>query len=799
MLNRFGLVAALLLCLSFGAYAQTDNAIIKGFVYDRSSGEPMIFTNVVLTGTQFAVQTDVNGYFSFTQIPEGSYTLFTTVMGYDTSRISITVKPGDLITKKIFLNRADRVLKGVEVSARKVEKTTQINAGTTSVTAREIKLMPSAGGEPDIAQYLQVVPGVVFTGDQGGQLYIRGGAPSQTGILLDGVTIYNPFHQIGLFSVFETDAIRNVDIQSAGFNAQYGNRTSAILDVRTKDGNKNRTSGKVSVSPLMARAMLEGPISKPKNEGGAGFTYLLAAKHSYFDKTSTSIYGGLGEPFKSSLPYSFTDLYGKLTFNGDNGSKINVFGFNFDDKAKAIDPDSLTEAASIGWKATGGGTTFVITPGNSSALINGRFAYSKYSLSYKEADFVAMPGSAYDGTRTSGIEGFEGGIDFTYYMPRYSQLKYGLEVSGLHTALDYLNENGNTVALDRRNTSAALFVMFRKNFGDKFIFEPGFRLQYYSAISALSPEPRLGMKYNVSRNVRLKAAGGLYSQNIISTKSDRDIVNFFTGFILSPDEPVENITGEELNKNLQKAYHALGGIEVDIQNVELNLEPWYKSFYQHIELSRIKITTGNFTSGEGTAKGIDLSARYNRNRVYLWGVVSYQEILYQTLVLKDNVVRIDDKGNQLFQKEVQSYAPPFDRRINVNLMAAYTAGAKKDWEISARYNVGSPFPFTQTQGFYENLTLLGPNNPLDQNINTQNGSTGILYATQINGGRLSWYHRLDFSVRKRFTLSQYSNIETTLSATNVYDRQNIFYVSRISGTRVYQLPVFPSLNVTWNF
>ena len=574
MQKRFGLLAVLLLAISFGAFAQ-GGGTIKGFVYDRATGEPMIFTNVVLEGTRYAGQTDVNGYFSITQIPEGTYTLFTTLLGFDTAKTSVTVKPGDIITKKLFLAPSQRTLKGVEISARRIEKTTQINAGTTTVTPREIKLMPSAGGEPDIAQYLQVVPGVVFTGDQGGQLYIRGGAPSQTGILLDGVTIYNPFHQIGLFSVFETDAIRNVDVQSAGFNAQYGNRTSAILDVRTKDGNKNRLAGKVSASPLMARAMLEGPIVKPKREGAAGSTFLIAAKHSYFDKTSKSIYGGLGEPFKSSLPYAFTDLYGKVSLNGDNGSKLNLFGFNFTDKAKAINPTTLREDASIDWNAFGTGTTFVVTPGNSSALINGRLAYSKYRIDYKEADFIQIPGSSYDGTRSSGIEGFEGGIDFTYYFPGYSQLKYGIEVSGLHTSLDYLNENGNAVSLDRRNTSAALFMIFRKNFGDKLIFEPGVRLQYYSALSKISPEPRLGLKYNVTSFLRLKAAGGLYSQNIISTKSDRDVVNFFTGFILSPDEAVTNTDFQTVQTNLQTAYHALGGIEVDIRNVELNLEPWY--------------------------------------------------------------------------------------------------------------------------------------------------------------------------------------------------------------------------------
>lgn len=783
MQKRSGLLACLLLCLSLSAFAQSG--IIKGFVYERSSGEPMIFTNVILMDTKFAVQTDVNGYFSMTQVPEGTYTLFTTVIGYDTAKTTVTIKPGEVVSKKIFLVRRERQLKGVEVSARKVEKITQIGAGTTSVTPREMKLMPSAGGEPDIAQYLQVVPGVVFTGDQGGQLYIRGGAPSQTGILLDGVTIYNPFHSIGLYSVFETDAIRNVDVQSAGFNAQYGNRTSAILDVRTKDGNKNRLSGKVSASPIMSRAMLEGPLVKPQKEGGASATFLLSAKYSYLDKTSKSIYGGLGEPFKSGLPYNFTDLYGKVTINGDNGSKLNLFGFNFDDKANVLQPELHTEIANMHWRGTGGGATFVVTPGSSSALINGRFAYSKYNIDYKEANYIPAPGSSSDGTRNSGIDGFEAGLDFTYYLPKYSQLKYGIEVNSFHTSLDYFNSIGNTTTLDRRHTSAAVFVMYRKNFGEKFIFEPGFRAQYYSALSTVSPEPRLGMKYNITKNIRLKAAGGLYSQNIISTKSDRDVVNLFTGFVLSPDVEIKNTSGERVPNNLQTAYHALGGIEVDVKAVEFNLEPWYKKFTQIIELNRDKLfpSDPDFQAGYANAKGLDLSARYNQNRVYLWGVVSYQNVTYTT---------IDAKGLK------QTYPPPFDARWNINLLASYTAGKKKDWEFSTRFNVRSAFPFTQTQGYYENLNM-APGGHIDQDPVTQNGQIAILYADAINGGRLSWYHRLDISARKRFIFTQYSNLETTLSISNVYDRNNIFYVDRIANTRVYQLPVFPSLNVTWNF
>lgn len=687
-----GICLPVLITVLFIQAAQAQTGTIKGFVYDKESGEPMIFTNVLLKGTTRGGQTDVNGYFAIEQVPAGSYTLFTSLIGYDSFQTTITVKENQIINKKIFLKQADLELDDVVISARKTEKVTQINAGSITVTPRDMKMLPSTGGEPDIAQYLQVVPGVIFTGDQGGQLYIRGGSPTQTGILLDGITIYNPFHSIGLYSVFETDAIRNVEIQTAGFNAQYGNRTSAIVDVTTKDGNKNRHSGKLSISPLMARALVEGPIAKAKTEGGSSVTYLLSVKHSYLDKTSKAIYGSLGEPFNTGLPYSFTDLYGKVTINADNGSKLNFFGFNFDDKAKSIKPGTDIVNAEFDWQATGGGATFVLTPGTSSALIKGRFAYSRYNIGANELTFRE---------RNSSIEGFEGGIDFTYFFPGYSQIKYGIEVSGMHTELDYVNSLGLTTQLDRRNTLGSVFVMYRKNFGEKFIFEPGFRVQYYSSLAVFTPEPRLGMKYNISPNIRLKAAGGLYSQNILSTKSDRDIVNFFNGFVLSPDQTIPNTEGQRVNSNLQRSYHALAGIEVDIKSVELNLEPWYKNFYQNIELSRIKVNVqdADFTSGVGIARGIDLSARYSKKRIFLWGVVSYQKINYETLVLEGNKITsvrgANGQTSLVGVTNVANYPPPFDRRVNVNLLASYTAGKKKDWEISARYNLGSPFPFTQ--------------------------------------------------------------------------------------------------------
>ncbi len=786
MRKSIGLVAAFIFLFFSVAIAQSHDGTVKGFVYDKKTGEPLINTTIRVANGKTGVQTDVNGYFSIT-LPSGSYTMLITSLGYDSSSMTVNLLPETVVSKKILLSQKETELKSIEVSGRKTEKITHINTGVTNISPRELKLLPSAGGEPDIAQYLQVIPGVVFTGDQGGQLYIRGGSPAQTGIYLDGVTIYSPFHSIGLFSVFETEAIRNVDVYTAGFGAQYGNRTSAIVDIHTKDGNKNEMSGIVSVSPIMSRALLEGPLVKSKKNPGAGITYLVTAKSSYLDQTSKSIYGGFGEPYSSGLPYKFTDVYGKVTFSGDNGSKLNVFGFDFDDHANLLNDTTHQNIADYHWTAKGAGATFVVSPGSSSSLIDGKFAYSNYNISLNQTNtpLDTLP-------RTSQINGFEAAINFTYFLPNYSQLKYGVEVSGFHTALSYYTQPGISVLDNGQSTLAGMYFLFRHNFSSKFIIEPSIRLQYYSELNKLSPEPRLGIKYNISDNVRLKAATGIYSQNIISTKSDQDIVNLFSGFLLSPDQQIRDVNGNTVKTNLQTAYHLVGGIEVDVQRVEFNLEPWVKYFGQVDELNRNKmqVADADFVAASGLAKGVDLSAKYTYDRIYLWGAMGAQSVNYTS---------IDSKGN------TQTYPTPFDTRFNANAVASYTLGKKKDWDVSARFNIHSPFPFTQTQGFYEaqpDLPLGSPPNPNALNSSnpaTRNGGLGVIYADQINGGRLSWYHRLDLSVKKKFPLTKKTKLEATFAVTNVYDRQNVFYVNRITNEITYQLPIFPSINLTYSF
>ncbi|MCB0704219.1 MAG: TonB-dependent receptor, partial [Saprospiraceae bacterium] len=131
------------------------------------------------------------------------------------------------------------------------------------------------------------------------------------------------------------------------------------------------------------------------------------------------------------------------------------------------------------------------------------------------------------------------------------------------------------------------------------------------------------------------------------------------------------------------------------------------------------------------------------------------------------------------------------------LLATKTFGENDEWEASFRWNFGSPFPFTQTQGFYGTIDFLTEG--LDTDPTTVNPDLGILYASERNGGRLSPYHRMDVSLTRIFTLSKYSSLEIVASSTNVYNRQNIFYIDRTTTEKVYQLPILPSLTVRFKF
>lgn len=749
---------------------------VRGFVYEEESGEPAMFSNIFLEGTTFGSSSDVNGFFLISRIPAGSYILKVTYLGFDTIAIPVVLEENKILDKKFYLKKSSVELETVTISGERIAARTETRTSVVKITPKDIKQIPSIGGQADIAQYLQVVPGVVFTGDQGGQFYIRGGSPIQNKVLLDGMMVYNPFHSIGLFSVFETDLIRSADIYTGGFNADHGGRISSVMDITTKDGNKKRISGSVGASTFGARVVLEGPIVKQKSPDKGSSSFILSVKNSYLEETSKIFYDYIDE---DGLPFNFLDIYGKVSINGANGSKVSLFGFNFTD-----DVNDYKSISDFGWESYGGGVNFVVIPGKSLVLIEGRFAYSEYT---------SIINSTTLNHRSSTIGGFNGGLDFTYFIGK-DELKYGLEVEGYRTEYELTNFVGSKIEQIENTTQLGIYLKYKSILG-KFILEPGLRVQWYASLAEVSPEPRLAVKYNVTDNFRLKFAGGFYSQNLIAATSDRDVVNLFSGFLSGPENLPYTFNGEDVTSKLQKSRHLILGTEIDLsRNLSLNLEGYYKYFPQLTNINRFKIydesnkppegasdvETKDFIIETGQAYGVDMVLKYDYKKIYFWFVYSlgYVERTYED---KDGVMI--------------TYNPHFDRRHNINMILSYVTGERKQWEFSARWNFGTGFPFTQVQGFYEHLIF---SDGINSEYITENGQLGVIYGDLFQG-RLPTYHRLDIDMKRNFFISANTKLVANISITNVYNRKNIFYVDLITSEIVYQLPFMPSLGINLYF
>ena len=745
--------------LSVCLFGQTG--VIRGFVYNESNGEPVMFSNVYVEKTLMGAATDENGYFTITNVPAGNLVLIVTAVGYDTVKKNLNLKAEEYKNLKLYIKESTYLLDVVDITADKEVRRTEVKTAVVNVTPKQINKIPAVGGQADIAQYLQVLPGVIFTGDQGGQLYVRGGSPVQNKVLLDGMVIYNPFHSIGLFSVFETDILRNLDVYSGGFGAEFGGRISSIMDFKTKDGNKNRTSGKIEASTFGANVLVEGPMKKSTEEKPMSVSYLLSAKTSYIDKTDEYLYKYAIDEY--GLPFSFTDVYGKISLNADNGSKLNIFGFNFNDNV-----NNYKGINDYGWNSFGAGLNFIVIPGRAPALLEGTVAYSYYKSEMKSADNFP---------RESNVNGVTVNVNMSYFLGR-NTLKYGVEVVGSGTDFHYSSPLGFNIGNEDFSTELGAFVTYKHLIKDNWIFDMGIRLQYYASIAEFSPEPRLALKYNVTDKIRIKASAGLYSQNLMSATSDRDVVNLFYGFISSPGSLPKYFNDKAISSKLQKSQHIIVGVEYDpINHLTLNLEGYYKNFslLTNLNRSKMKETDPTYIYEKGKAVGADLSAKYEYKRWYIWAVYSL-----------GFVDRFDGE---------QRYPTHFDRRHNVNVLASWTGGTKRDWELSLRWNYGSGFPFTLQSGIYEQLLF----DEIFGDIINQNGTPAVIYSDVINGGRLPQYHRLDIDAKKSFILGKNTKLSVSAGITNVYNRHNIFYVDRLTGSRTDQLPIMPSVGVRFDF
>lgn len=772
--------------LSSTILAQQDYTV-RGFIYNSDNGEAAGYVKVILKPLVASEDnpvkgetTTIDGFFQFNSIISGDYTIDIRSVGYDNFIDTIQVGKETILTLRLKINKSEDVREIEEVSVLGTDqsKRTNIDISVNKLDQKGLERLPSFGAENDIISAFEITPGVISTGDQGGQLYVRGGTPIQNKILLDGMTIYNPFHSIGFFSVFETDLVKSADIYTGGFGSEYGGRISSIMDITYRDGNLNKHSGLVSASPFMGKVVLEGPVFKNKEVPGSGGSYIISAKHSLLNYTSKTIYPYVNDG--QGMPFTFTDVYGKFTIKSPEGSKFSVFGFSNNDAVK------YPNIADLNWKSYGGGLNFRLVPSSKPMLIKGHLSGSNYEIFFQE-DAGGEP-------RESQIGGFDLGFDFIYFLKKHSQLTYGINIAGFSTKFNTYNELKRKINLENFNTELSAYVDYKLVAG-LWVINPGVRLQVYPSFSTVVPEPRLAVKLNASENLRFNLSGGYYSQNFTSATSDRDIVTLFYGFLSAPTNVQSKFTqpnGKETEpKNgIQTAWHGIFGVEYDLTKyITASVEAYYKYYPKLANINTNKLFDDtkdfhnepdvykkDFIIESGNSYGVDVLLKYAKNRLFIWAVYSY--------------------GKSSRWDGFESYVPSFDRRHNVNLVATYAFLKDKSLEISLRWNFGSGMPFTPTSGYYQGESF---NQGVTTDYTTSNPSNLSMLLGDMNTARLPTYHRFDVTIKKRFTFKNKNSLQVRAGVTNVYNRDNIFYVNRVTNDKIYQLPILPSIGLEFKF
>jgi len=288
----------------------------------------------------------------------------------------------------------------------------------------------------------------------------------------------------------------------------------------------------------------------------------------------------------------------------------------------------------------------------------------------------------------------------------------------------------------------------------------------------------LAFKYNITDNIRLKFAGGLYTQNLMSATSDRDVVNLFYGMLTVPEVFSSEVNEKKVKNSLQKSQHLVLGLEFDVSKyIGINIESYFKNFSQLTNINRYQVFEWDdeFILETGKAYGGDVSLRFDYKKLNVYASYSLNWV-----TRNDGII---------------VYRTHFDRRHNINITTSYSFGKKDAWQIDMRWNYGTGFPFTKTKGIYprsESITSI------NSNFYNNNEVLGIIL-DDINTGQLPDYHRLDISIKRRFIVSERVKMELILGVTNAYNYYNIFYVHRLTNEKIYQLPILWSVNYNVKF
>ncbi len=720
-----------------------DPASLHGIVTDASSGQFLQGASVVLdaaAGGQRTAFTDRNGFYQIGSIDPGSYVLRITYLGYGPHEEKIVLAAGEQRTISVRLTVSPVVLEGMVVKAQ-TGGATQRTLGRQRVTPVELGRIPQPSASGDVAAYLQTLPGVVAEGDRGGQLFIRGGTPSENMALVDGIIIYEPFHILSFFSAFPQELVSDADFYAGGFGARYSGRTSSVLDVHMRDGDRSHYQASGGVSPFLAEATVEGPFT------GGQASWIAYASKSLIDPTSSFLTG-------QEQPLNFESQYLKITSFGDDGSRCSAMGLRTFDEGRMDVNDPVSK---VSWEnVVVGGRCVMLFNEPVLRLLEVNFGYSLVRNAAVTRDASAFSSSVSRISNDAHTTTMIGSV------PIHAGYHLYLEQPSFDLADLFSNVNANDDAI----------------FGADAYFEAGLRPTNRLDVTpglvvTLAPGARLEPRLRASwqpwdrSNEEVTAAVGLYHQDLTGVSDTRDPGSVFIAWMRPQDK-----------KPLEALHVLLGWQQVMTSGLQWSIEGYYKRLWNVPVPAWQAIVRYNTTlaKASGHVYGVDARVEYNRGPFYGFIGYGYGQTRYETA---------QANFEQWFGSPEQSYDPPHDRRHTVKALASVRFGG---FTAGLQWDLGTGLPYTQPIGIDDAVSIydLG-------DVRDQKGTTRIILDRPY-GGRMPAVHRLDVSLKRSFDLGV-GDLTTQLGVINAYDRRNMFYYDIYTGRRLDQLPLVPYLSL----
>ncbi len=793
-----------------------QNFTIGGSVTDASNGEMAIGTTVLIKELNKATSANQYGFYSLTA-PKGNYTIIYSYLGYENVVKQITLDQN--ISLNIALKPTENQLNEVEVSTKGTDqnvKSTQMSSVVLDMT--EIKKIPAFMGEVDILKTIQLLPGVKSAGDGNTGFYVRGGGPDQNLILLDEANIYNASHLLGFFSVFNGDAIKNVNLIKGGMPSQYGGRLSSVLDIQMKEGNNQHFEAEGGIGVIASRLTVQGPIQKNKS------SFIVSARRTYIDV--------LAKPFieKSDFKgtsYYFYDLNMKFNFILNEKNRLFFSSYYGKDVFDFKDVEGGFNTRIPWGNATAGLRWNHVF--NSKLFSNASLIFSNYDFSFgaKQQDFeLTLKSGITDYNLKYDVNYFPNsrhnikmGINYIFhtFVPTSVSAKQGETVFDLgkviklyaHDAAIYVGDDWDISPKFKANiglrfgnfTQVGPFTRYKKNiFGkitDTVRYSNGKVVANYNGL-----EPRLALRYNLRKTLSLKAS---YTRNF-------QYIHLASISSVSLPTDVWMPSTEDIKPQIANQY-AIGVFKNFKDNsFETSIEAYYKDMKRQIDYKEGAQPSDNvydnpdnaFTYGKGWAYGVELFVKKSQGKFTGW--IGY--------TLSWTWRQFDEIN---FGKP---YLAKYDRRHDASLVLTYDANKKWNFGMVWVYGTGNRGTLPNSFFVYEGTTSndYGLRNSF-KFVDYHRMDVNITYtpdrAKKLDCRRQKLIDRYkaegkdttDIKVTKAW-LKRFEN-SWTLSIFNVYNRYNPYFIYftrtgdftdgslKVGAKQVTLFPFLPS--VTWNF